>query len=352
MSSISLLLPKIILILCLLQVTACSSIGYLFHTSSNHLKLMSQRQSIEKVIEDDDLDAGTKSSLQDVIRLREFASNELLLPRNKSYTSYVALGRDSVTWVVFAAESYSLQAKTWCFLIVGCVPYRGYFDYSKAEEFSVQLQQQGYETYIASVPAYSTLGWFSDPILSSMLNHGHLSTAEYIFHELAHQKLYLKNDSSFNEAFATAVGQIGVSRWLQSEGDEERLTRYLESNERKQEIYRLVGELRLGLAEVYNSTEHVKNRQVQKSQVILHYKNLMTDKLKSWGSYSQYKQWLLDDINNAKLNAFSTYREMVPSFLSLYQRCDGSLIRFYSALERLENLDKQARIQQLKNQHC
>jgi len=351
MFSVSNFLTRFILLLCLLQVSACSSLSYLFHTSSGHLQVMSQRQSIEALIEDDATESDDKKALQDVLRIREFASHELSLPNNKSYTSYVALNRDYVTWAVFAAEPYSLQAKTWCFIVVGCVPYRGYFSHQKALDFSLQLQQQGYETYVGPVPAYSTLGWFSDPVLSSMLNHGQVATAEYIFHELAHQQLYIKNDPSFNEAFATAVGQLGVSRWLIAEGKQNTLENYIDLNDNKIEIYEIIGNLRKQLTDIYLSDD-ISFKQTHKEKALKTYHRVMTEKLNSWGRYDQYKKWLLEDINNAKLNAFSTYRKLVPQFLALYERCGNSLNKFYSTIDNMKALDKQQRLEQLKNGQC
>lgn len=344
-------LTRIILLTGLLQISACSSLGYLFHTSSGHLQMMSQRQSIETLIEDEEIQSEDKKALQDVLRIREFASRELSLPNNKSYTSYVALNRDYVTWAVFAAEPYSTQAKTWCFIVVGCVPYRGYFNYQKALDFSSQLQQQGYETYIGPVPAYSTLGWFSDPVLSSMLNHGQVATAEYIFHELAHQQLYIKDDSSFNEAFATAVGQLGVSRWLNAEGKQDILENYIALNKNKLEIYAIVGDLRAQLTDIYR-LDDVDFKRTQKELALKTYQQVMTDKLHSWDRYEQYKKWLLNDINNAKLNAFSTYRKLVPKFLALYERCDSDFKKFYSAIDDMKVLNKQQRLDVLNNSQC
>lgn len=346
------ILTRILLITSLLQISACSSLGYLLHASGGHLEIMSQRQDIKALIDTENSPDVDKQTLQEALEIREFASSELFLPNNDSYTSYVGLEREFVTWVVFATEPLSLHAKTWCFWVVGCVPYRGYFDQQKAVNFSSQLQQQGYETYIGSVPAYSTLGWFSDPLLSSMLNRGQIATAEYIFHELAHQQVYIKNDASFNEAFATAVGQLGVMQWLASNGKHETLQRYLESNNNKREIYQLIGGLREQLMQIYQSSADSETKQQLKARALIEYQQSMSDKLKAWKKYHRYKAWLLDDINNAKLNAFSTYRDLVPLFVGLFERCDKNFTQFYAAIEKMQKLDKQQRLKRLTREQC
>ena len=208
-----------------------------------------------------------RTQLLAVQRIREYASNQLALPDNKSYTQYVELNRDNVTWVVFAAPELSLQAKTWCFLIVGCVPYRGYFQEEKADKFAQQLIDQGLDVYIAPVTAYSTLGWFSDPVLSTMLNKGLTTTAEYIFHELAHQEVYIKNDSDFNEAFATAVAQAGVQHWLRNENRTERLATYEASIIKKNILYAKIKEHRNTLENIYSSQDIPEEKRNKKIKI-------------------------------------------------------------------------------------
>ena len=314
--------------------------------------MMSQRQAIDELINSDNTDSHDKNALKEVLQIRNFASSDLLLPDNNSYTSYVELDRDYVTWAVFAAGSLTLTPKTWCFLVVGCVPYRGYFSHAKARHFTLQLQTQGYDTYIAPVPAYSTLGWFSDPVLSSMLGRGSIVTAEYIFHELAHQKLYIKNDTAFNEAFATAVGQIGVEKWLISKGMDKSLNNYLEANKNKLEIYQIIDSLKKQLQEIYESSSGNEHKLALKNMALDKYRETMTKQLITWNKLQQYRSWLLDDMNNAKLNAFSTYRELVPLFLDLYQRCNQEMVRFYQAIDGMRVLEKNLRIKHLQSTQC
>lgn len=346
------ILTRIVVLGAILQLSACSTLGYIAHTSSGHLKLMRDRQAISDLLSNADLEHAQITKFNNLLKIREFASDELLLPNNKSYTSYVELDRDYVTWVVFAAPTLSLKAEKWCFWIVGCVPYRGYFSEAKANQFAEQVKQQHLEVYVAPVPAYSTLGWFSDPLLSSMVDRGELVAAEYIFHELAHQQLYIKNDTSFNEAYATAVGQLGVIAWLESENKTDELKRYLKSKQEKQKIYHIVGEFRQQLMKIYQSEKSDEEKLHLKQQAFLSYKQHMTTKLKQWDKYEHYRPWLLENINNAKLNAFSTYQALVPEFISLFKACDSRFDEFYRVVASTRRLNKQQRLAFLQNGQC
>ncbi len=314
---------------------------------------MSDRQSITRLLEDDSLNQTQLEQFKNVLAIREFASSQLHLPDNESYTSYVDLKRDYVTWVVFATPELSLEAKSWCFWIVGCVPYRGYFDEQKAQQFAEKLSHQQLDIYIAPVPAYSTLGWFRDPVLSSMLNRGEIVTAEYIFHELAHQQLYIKNDTSFNEAFASAVGQLGVEKWLQSKSKTVQLERYRQNQKNKQDIYQIIDRLKQQLGDIYESSLTSEEEKIQlKQAAFAEYKKLITSNARQWDHKKKYQQWLLEDMNNAKLNAFSTYQSLVPAFISLFERCHSSFADFYAAVESTQALSESQRIEFLRNAKC
>ena len=313
---------------------------------------MSKRQDISQLINDEELDQTQKNKLKNVLRMREFAVNQLHLHDNQSYTSYVELDRDYVTWVVFATPALSLQPKSWCFWVVGCTPYRGYFDDAKAQQFAGQLSQQQLDVYVAPVPAYSTLGWFSDPLLSSMMDRGELVTAEYIFHELAHQQLYIKNDTNFNEAFASSVGYLGVVAWLKSEDKEAELNRYLQSQQENLRIYSIVEGLRQQLAKIYDSSLSEPDKLRLKQQVYLSYEQQVISKLEEWGKLEKYRQWLLADMNNAKLNAFSTYQALVPEFIALFQRCNKNFEAFYRVVGSMHTLNNEQRAKFLQESEC
>ncbi len=313
---------------------------------------MGKRQPISQVINSDEVSLEQKQLLKKIVHIRNFASSDLRLPDNASYTTYVELERDYVTWAVFASDEFSLQAKTWCFWIVGCVPYRGYFDEAKAQQFASQLKQEGLEVYIASVPAYSTLGWFSDPILSSMLHQGEIAAAEYVFHELAHQQLYIKDDADFNEAFATAVGQLGIAAWLSQHSQPEQLNKYEDRVKLKEEIYQHVDRLRVKLETVYSSPLSIPEKTNNKKSAYAEFKHDVLAVLKKTNHHVAYEKWIFSNLNNAKLNALSTYQSLVPAFIQLFERCDRKFQAFYVAVEQLKKVSKSERAIALMNHQC
>lgn len=346
------ILARLGLISCLLLFTGCSSIAYLSHTASGHLQLMSKRQSIASVLEQQSTSLQTRQALKSVQDIRKFASESLGLPDNKSYTHYVDLQRDYVTWVVFAAPELSLQPVSWCFWIVGCVPYRGYFAQEKAAKFADQLSAKGLEVYTSPVAAYSTLGWFSDPVLSSMLNRGVVATADTIFHELAHQQLYIKDDTDFNEAFATAVARAGVRDWLVSISKHELLKRYEQSLAKKDQIYDGIQTLRQQLKDVYASSESVADKRKQKELALHSYRQTTTELINKWQQADRYRAWALQDINNAKLNAISTYQDLTSDFLALLEVCNNEYSKFYKVVASTQKLEKIERRKYLRELKC
>ncbi len=345
------ILIRILLITSLIHMAACTSPAYWLQAARGHLQIMQQRESIDMLAKTA-TDETSKNLFKQLIEIREFATNELLLPDNQSYKTYVELERDYVTWVVFAARPFSLQPKLWCFWVAGCVPYRGYFEKSHAVNFSSKLKQQGYEVYVAPVPAYSTLGWFKDPVLSSMVSGNNVSMAEHIFHELAHQKLYIKNDTALNEAFATALAQLGTERWLRMSNQTELLSAYQHNNLYLRQFYQVISDLRTRLRTIYQSSQDHYNKQQQKQHALKHYHTEMTTLLQSAQLYDQYGSWFLEDVNNARLNAFATYQNLVPQFINLFHNCDKKLANFYRSVEGLRGLKMQQRRTQLENSLC
>ncbi|TIW65277.1 MAG: aminopeptidase, partial [Mesorhizobium sp.] len=183
-------------------LTGCISVSYYAQSVQGHLQIMTARRDVGKLIEDPSTPKALRARMVSASAIRQFATDELALPDNSSYRSYVDIGRDSVTYAVFAAPEFSLTPRTWCFPVFGCVPYRGYFSKKSATETAVELQGQGMDVFVTGITAYSTLGWSSDPLLSTMLSQDETYLAALVFHELAHQRVYVHGDSAFNEAFA------------------------------------------------------------------------------------------------------------------------------------------------------
>ena len=223
---------------------------------------------------------------------------------------------------------------------MGKLSYRGYFDEEMAMRASEKLRSKGFDVYLAGIDAYSTLGWFNDPVLSTFVDYRESALAELIFHELTHKRLYLPGETEFNEALATAVAQEGVRRWLKAKGDEEALRRYEEEVEERHALHRRVRGARGELSKLYDRTEGEGG---PGSEVLREKKGAILEKLRTEIEQSARRRkvgggalrWAETDLNNAKLNAVSTYYELVPKFEELLERNDGDINRFFEAAAKL-----------------
>jgi predicted aminopeptidase len=306
---------------------------YYIQAIGGQVSLLRQRVPIDRILDDSTYDATTRERLQLVTEIRRFAVAELGLPDSKSYTSYVDLGRDYVVFNVVAAEEFSVDARTWCFPVAGCVAYRGYFERAKAIEFAARLSDEGYDTFTGGSPAYSTLGHFDDPVLNTMLTGGDVNIATTLFHELAHQRLYFKNDTELSESFATAVEQYAVEVWLTTRNQGEALSQYLDRMQRQRDFADLVKRQRDRLAVVYASGGSADSMRIAKADAF----DLMRreyEALKSgWGGRGDYDRWFEGDLNNASLVAVTSYQRWVPGLRS---RIDAlGLPAFFDELEQL-----------------
>lgn len=293
---------------------------------------MMARQPLSKAI---NYEKQTVKLKLDAVRgIKKFAVERLKLPKSKSYTHYVRLNREYPVWVVVAARPLSLEVKQWCYVVIGCASYRGYFSEEQAEKYAQRLRQNGWETDVGGAVAYSTLGWFSDPVLSSMLSGSVASLAELLFHEMAHQRLYIKGDSSLNEAFASLVGTEGARAWLQVNMPQE-LARYEMLLRVRADFSEMVHGLKTSLAEVYSSPAADDEKLARKQQLIRNFRDhYQRHKMSNWMGVGYYDDWVEFDINNAKLAAFATYNELLPELLQLLESCDRDYDRFYQVLER------------------
>jgi predicted aminopeptidase len=321
-------------------------LGYYGQSIQGQFEVVQKRQSIIEVLEEDISDELHKK-LNTVLQLRDFSIKELALPENNSYLSYADLERDYAIWNIFANAEFSLEPKTWCFFIVGCLSYRGYFSKTEAEQHAAQLKDDGYDTFLGGVAAYSTLGWFNDPILNSMLRWNESYLATVMFHELAHQQLYIKNDTEFNEAYADAVAHIGVTRWLEQKADKQQLLEYQQSQEREKIFMKLITRYKSILNKLYQSSDDDESKRQKKKILLQEMKNEYFELSKTWEK-NPYKKWFSSDINNAKLAAVITYRKYVPAFLEIYEKLNNDLSRFYSFNKSLSNCKQLIRREILK----
>lgn len=341
-----------LLLLGVIAISGCSTLGYLAHTSNGHLAVVTSKEPIADILAEEKYTPEQREQLAKVLRIRAFATEHIGLPDNKSYTEFVNLNRDYVTWAIFATEELSLQPTTWCFWIVGCIPYRGYFSEQKAQQFAEKLRASGHDVFIAPIPAYSTLGWFADPLLSSMLRNGEIITAEYIFHELVHQQLYIKNDTNFNEAFASAVARVAVIDWLHAEGNTDAIARYQAAIGKRLQLFSLTQQLREQLTAIYSDEITDQQKRSQKQQAFQQHHERINALTKNWSNGEVYRKSVLRGLNNAKLNAQSTYNDLIPSFISLYDNCGKDYQRLYSVVASMEKLDKEQRLEYLQQGDC
>lgn len=343
---------SLLLVVMLPLLGGCAALGYYGQTVGGHYEVMNRRVPLERAIADPATQPATRERLLQVARIRGFAIRELGLPDNGSYRSYADLERPYVLWNVFAAPEFELKALQSCFPLIGCLSYRGYYAEQDARAYASELQRQGHDVHVGGVAAYSTLGWFSDPVLNTMLRWSETELAGVIFHELAHQKLYVPDDSAFNESFATAVQEEGVRRWLDHLDDESSRTAVTEDSRRRADFVRLVETTRVRLQQLYASGQPPEQMRASKSQV---FETMRADhaRLKAaWGGYSGYDTWFSADLNNARLLAVATYHEWVPAFRQLLQAADGDLSRFYADAALAAQLPPEVRRRWLSGWHA
>lgn len=313
----------------------CSDLGYYAQAIQGHVKILLARRSIDRLLVAPTTPPALKERLRLVLEIRDFASRELRLPENNSYRSYADIKRAAVVSNVIAAPEFSLQPLTWCFPFAGCVSYRGYYDPQAAENFAATLRQQGYETDLYGVSAYSTLGWFEDPVLNTFIDWPEAALAGQIFHELAHQQLYVKDDSSFNEAFAEVVEGEGVKRWLSRKGQTPAAAT-LERQGRQQAFIDLLLQSRRELEALYASGQSVEVMRAEKKALLValrqRYQRLRNER---WQGYSGFDRWFERPVNNARLASVATYHDRKSPFLLLLHQVDGDLTRFYRAVAEL-----------------
>jgi predicted aminopeptidase len=334
-----------------LLCTACGELSYYSQAIRGHAGIMRGRQPIERLLALDTTSFESKERLKETLAIRNFASEVLFLPDNDSYRSFNELKRDYVVWNVFAAPEFSTELMTWCFPITGCLPYRGYFNKNSAQEYARELEALGHDVYVGGVSAYSTLGWFADPVLDTMLIHGMTWAARIIFHELAHQKLYIQDDTELNEAFADTVANIGVEKWLQHTRQNAEYESFQEQLVREADFHALIMEYRDKYQKLYASDRPVNEKRQGKEE--LHrdmHQKYQRLKIK-WGNHSEYDAWFSAGPNNAHIGTITTYRDLAPLLKKLYLDNDSDIRRFYEAVQLLTGCEREERRIFLGNIH-
>ncbi|AZC21767.1 aminopeptidase [Pseudomonas sessilinigenes] len=317
----------------LLLLNGCSSAGYYSQLASGQWQLLRSRVPVAQVLADPSRDATLRAHLAQSQRARTFASEHLHLPDNRSYRLYVDIGRQYVVWNVFATPEFSLAPQTHCFPIAGCVAYRGYYSQGAARGEAALLQQKGMDVTIGGVEAYSTLGWFDDPIISSMTHWGDERLATLIFHELAHQRFYVKDDTEFNESFATFVEQEGTRQWRAYRGLPASTDNALRQRD---QLTQLVLDTRKRLEQLYAlplPAEQMRQRKaLEFERMRQDYRHLRDSQ---WAGANRYDAWIDAPMNNARLLPFGLYDQWVPAFAALFKEEHGDWPAFYAAVEKL-----------------
>ena len=327
----------------LLLVSGCANIGYYFQSVSGQMDIWRRERPIDEVIADPATAQALKDRLTRVLEIRAFASRELGLPDNASYRRYADLQRPFAVWNVFAAPEFSVQPHPGCFPFAGCVSYRGYFAKEDAERFSAGLAAQRYDIYIGGVPAYSTLGYFADPVLNTFIHYPEAETARLVFHELAHQVAYVRHDTVFNESFAVAVEQEGVRRWLARDGDATQRERFERGRRVRAEFVGLIQKHRERLAALYRTRLAPDAMRDRKHEILAELESEYRSLKVRWNGYAGYDPWFASRPNNAQLASVAAYSQRVTAFEALLAREGGSLARFYAAVKGLAALPREER---------
>jgi predicted aminopeptidase len=330
-----------------LAATGCGTLGYYAQAVNGHLDLLQRARPVEQWLADPATPAALRERLALTQRMRDFASAELKLPDNRSYRAYADLNRNAAVWNVIAAPELSLTLKTWCFPVMGCVGYRGYYDRKPADAEAAQLKAEGWEASVYGVPAYSTLGWTNwlggDPLLNTFVNWPEGELARLVFHELAHQVAYANDDTTFNESFAVAVERIGGQRWLALHASEAARAEYGALDRRRNDFRELTFRYRGRLQALYEGPGSDADKRAAKAALMAELRaEYAVLKAGRWGGYAGYDRWF-DEANNASFGVQAAYNELVPQFERLFAREGGDFTRFYAEVKRLAALPKAER---------
>ena len=314
-----------------LLVSACAGPGFYVQAVSGHLAMMRKREPIADILASDRADPQLAEKLLQARAIREFASARLGLPDNASYSQFVSTGREAATWNVVAAPELSLEPRRWCFVVSGCVPYRGYFSREDALRFAERLENRGLDVALSPATAYSTLGWFDDPLLDTMLRYDEEQLAAVIFHELAHQQLYLRGDTAFSESYASFVEEIGVTLWLRSAGRPGSLPGWRAQRQAAADFDALLLQARAALAELYAGNDDVGRKRESKAAVFAQleadYRALVEER---WDGRDFFAGWFAGELNNARLALVTSYRGGVCAFARLYREAGEDMSRFHA----------------------
>ena len=324
-----------ILLATLALLSSCQTAHFYGQAVHGQLEILRKSRPNREVAADPATSPGLRRRLAAVEHIRGFAGDHLALPGDESYGKYADLGRDHVVWVLYAAPEFSLEAKTWLYPFIGEIDYRGYFHEQDTESLAGQLRKSGYDVFVGGVDAYSTLGWFHDPVLNTFVGYPDIDLAETIFHELTHRKVFRRGDTVFNESLANVVAEEGVKRWLRHEGRLAELRNYEGRLVRRREFYQEIDRSRWKLEALYASGRPAPVMRKEKAAILSRLRDQFRELRRRWGGHG-LEAWLEEDIHNGHIVSLKIYADKMPAFQSLLAECDGDLERFFKKAEHLK----------------
>ncbi len=324
-------------------LTACGSLTYYAQSVQGQLGVLAASRPVEQVLADPQTPVDVEQRLEQLPQLRDFAQGELGLVSSSSYRSYADVGREALVWSVVAAPADSLQPRQWCYPVLGCASYRGYFSRQAAQAYALELARQGWDVAVEPVPAYSTLGWFSDPLPSTVIHWPLTEIAGLIFHELAHETLYVTGDSAFNEAYASVVEQEGVRRWVARHGSDAQRRDHAKSQQRREGFLGLLAATRERLLELYAAGLEPEVMRARKAGILAELRAAYAQTKAGWGGYSGYDRWFDRPLNNAHFASLGTYHGWEPAFRQILANSAGDMAAFHEACRRLADLPEARR---------
>lgn len=322
-----------------LMLSSCSSLSYYTQAAQGQLELLTDSRPIDDWLADPATNTKLRHRLEAARQIRRYAIQEMKLPDNGSYTHFTNIKRPYVLWNVVATPELSLKPMQWCFPVAGCVSYRGYYSKQEAQAYAKQLRRQGHDVEVGGVSAYSTLGWFSDPLISTFIHYPDAELARLIIHELAHQVVYVPGDSKFNESFATAVEQAGVEGWLARFGNRSMVEAFERYTMRKKDFMALLVRYRAELEKTYASRMSKNEKRATKARLFIALKDDYQVLKANWGGYAGYDRFFAEPLSNAHLASIATYNDFVPAFRALLRK-ERSWNAFYKSVRQLAKLDK------------
>lgn len=334
-----------------LLVSGCDTLRFYSQAAHGQWQILHEKKAIPEILADEQTPPTLKHKLQLILDAREFATRQLALKVEDAYSEYADLKRPYVVWNIVATSEFSTNPKEFCFPIAGCLRYKGYFDQAMARRDADELKAQGNDVYVGGVAAYSSLGWFADPVLNTFISRDDAWLVALIFHESTHRTLYFPGDSRFNESLATAVEQAGLQQWVKTHGDPTLLEKYRVDSQHQAEFVSLVTRFKQKLDVYYADSENLETEKRRAGKAAL-YAELQTDyaDLKQrWGNYAGYDNWFKDNLNNAKLSAVATYNDLTPLFSRLLEKLNYDYSAFFQKLEGLKNSSPDQRVSKLQD---